>query len=220
MSLNLPGSYLYYLSKDNLAPEEYERIISPHDAWSRICREYEFDDGYNASRYLINMREGRTYHTQASSGGSREKEKLEKMVFSGEVVMLSDIYGPARLFYINGEGQLMSADPHAFRLTGAAKIIEAFNASVKCRNYQRTGGKPRSKHDRDAMVFYTFPAAFEDEIARGFNVKHFAKALAGAGMLTPPASGRGYQRKSPRIDGRQINVYVIQHMPESSQPDE
>ncbi|ABS48363.1 Uncharacterized protein YP598_4192 [Yersinia pseudotuberculosis] len=38
--------------------------------------------------------------------------------------------------------------------------------------------------------------------------------------LTPPASGRGYQRKSPRIDGRQINVYVIQHMPESSQPDE
>nr|WP_236626679.1 hypothetical protein [Yersinia similis] len=80
--------------------------------------------------------------------------------------------------------------------------------------------RDKGKHDRDAMVFYTFPAAFEDEIARGFNVKHFAKALAGAGMLTPPASGRGYQRKSPRIDGRQINVYVIQHMPEGSQPDE
>ncbi len=82
------------------------------------------------------------------------------------------------------------------------------------------GYRDKGKHDRDAMVFYTFPAAFEDEIARGFNVKHFAKALAGAGMLTPPASVRGYQRKSPRIDGRQINVYVIQHMPESSQPDE
>ncbi len=82
------------------------------------------------------------------------------------------------------------------------------------------GYRDKGKHDRDAMVFYTFPAAFEDEIARGFNVKHFAKALAGAGMLTPPASGRGYQRKSPRIDGRQINVYVIQHMPESSQPNE
>ncbi|EMC5231579.1 TPA: DUF927 domain-containing protein [Yersinia enterocolitica] len=82
------------------------------------------------------------------------------------------------------------------------------------------GYRDKGKHDRDAMVFYTFPAAFEDEIARGFNVKHFAKALAGAGMLTPPASGRGYQRKSPRIDGRQINVYVIQHMPESSQPEE
>ncbi|KPD75479.1 hypothetical protein ADT36_14880 [Yersinia pestis subsp. microtus bv. Caucasica] len=30
MSFNLPGMYLYYLSRDNLAPEEYERIISPH----------------------------------------------------------------------------------------------------------------------------------------------------------------------------------------------
>lgn len=82
------------------------------------------------------------------------------------------------------------------------------------------GYRDRGKHDCDAMVFYTFPAAFEGEIARGFNSKHFAKALAEAGMLTPPASGRGYQRKSPRIDGRQINVYVIHHLPESSQPEE
>lgn len=34
------------------------------------------------------------------------------------------------------------------------------------------------------------------------------------GMLTPPTSGRGFQRKSPRIDGRQFNVYVIHYMPE------
>ncbi|MHA3316663.1 HNH endonuclease signature motif containing protein, partial [Yersinia pseudotuberculosis] len=27
---------------------------------------------------------------------------------------------------------------------GAAKIIKAFDDGVKCRNYQRTGGKPRS----------------------------------------------------------------------------
>ncbi|STY91645.1 Uncharacterised protein [Leclercia adecarboxylata] len=38
-------------------------------------------------------------------------------------------------------------------------------------------------------------------------------------MLTPPNTGRGYQRKSPRIDGRQINVYVIQYQPEGSQPE-
>ncbi|KFK93326.1 DUF927 domain-containing protein, partial [Serratia sp. Ag2] len=82
------------------------------------------------------------------------------------------------------------------------------------------GYRDKGKHDCDAMVFYTFPAAFEDEIARGFNSKHFAKALAEAGMLTPPASGRGFQRKSPRIDGRQINVYVIHHLPESDQPEE
>ncbi|CAI0832362.1 DNA primase TraC [Serratia fonticola] len=79
------------------------------------------------------------------------------------------------------------------------------------------GYRDRGKHDCDAMVFYTFPAAFENEIARGFNTKHFAKALAEAGMLTQPASKRGFQRKSPRIEGRQINVYVIHHLPENDQ---
>jgi hypothetical protein len=33
------------------------------------------------------------------------------------------------------------------------------------------------------------------------------------------ASGRGYQRKSP-YHGRQFNVYVLNFMPESSQPEE
>ncbi|CNK50323.1 HNH endonuclease domain-containing protein [Yersinia pseudotuberculosis] len=42
----------------------------------------------------------------------------------------------------------MSADPHAFRFEGAAKIIKAFDDGVKCRNYQRTGGKPRSTQTR------------------------------------------------------------------------
>lgn len=67
------------------------------------------------------------------------------------------------------------------------------------------------------FVFYIFPAAFENEIAAGFNAKQFAEALKIAGMLTPPGSGRGYQRKSPRIDGKQINVYVISHAPETGE---
>ncbi|WP_324700509.1 MULTISPECIES: DUF927 domain-containing protein [Enterobacteriaceae] len=79
--------------------------------------------------------------------------------------------------------------------------------------YRQKGG-----HEADPVVFYTFPAAFEKEIAQGFNAKMFAEVLKNAGMLTPPNTGRGYQRKSPRIDGRQINVYVIQYQPEGSQP--
>ncbi len=75
--------------------------------------------------------------------------------------------------------------------------------------YRQKGG-----HEADPVVFYTFPAAFEKEIAQGFNAKMFAEVLKNAGMLTPPNTGRGYQRKSPRIDGRQINVYVIQYQPE------
>ncbi|WP_033111810.1 TOPRIM and DUF927 domain-containing protein [Dickeya dadantii] len=81
------------------------------------------------------------------------------------------------------------------------------------------GYRDRGKHDAAPMVFYTFPATFEGEIARGFNVRQFAEILRGAGMLTPPTSGRGYQRKSPRIDGRQINVYVLQYRPEDDSPE-
>ncbi|UMO88132.1 DUF927 domain-containing protein [Pectobacterium sp. PL64] len=81
------------------------------------------------------------------------------------------------------------------------------------------GYRDRGKHDDSPMVFYTFPAAFEGEIAKGFNAKQFAEILRSAGMLTPPTSGRGYQRKSPRIDGRQINVYVLQYRPEDGQPE-
>ena len=82
------------------------------------------------------------------------------------------------------------------------------------------GYRDKGKHECDPMVFYTFPATFEGEIAKGFNAKHFAKVLVESGMLTPPASNRGFQKKSPRIDGRQINVYVIHHVPESEETEE
>ncbi|MCP6202076.1 DUF927 domain-containing protein [Klebsiella pneumoniae] len=83
--------------------------------------------------------------------------------------------------------------------------------------YRRRQGE----HDESPISFYTFPATFEKEIAAGFNHKQFAEVLKRAGMLTPPSSGRGYQRKSPRIQGRQINVYVLNYLPEYyNQPEE
>ncbi|ELR2212189.1 DUF927 domain-containing protein [Salmonella enterica] len=83
------------------------------------------------------------------------------------------------------------------------------------------GYRQRGEHDENPMIFYTFPATFEKEIAAGFNSKLFAEVLKNAGMLTPPTSGRGYQRKSPRIQGRQINVYVLNHLQEDDgQPEE
>ena len=83
------------------------------------------------------------------------------------------------------------------------------------------GYRQKGNHDNDPMVFYTFPATFEQEIAKGFNAKQFAEVLKNAGMLTPPTSDRGYQRKSPRIDGRQIRVYVLNFIPDDSdQPEE
>ena len=83
--------------------------------------------------------------------------------------------------------------------------------------YRRRQGE----HDESPISFYTFPATFEKEIAAGFNHKQFAEVLKRAGMLTPPSSGRGYHRKSPRIQGRQINVYVLNYLPEDyNQPEE
>lgn len=76
------------------------------------------------------------------------------------------------------------------------------------------GYRQRGEHDESPMIFYTFPSAFEQEIAKGFNAKQFAEVLKSSGMLNPPTSGRGYQRKSPRIQGRQFNVYVLSYQPE------
>ncbi|KAB7676548.1 DUF927 domain-containing protein [Plesiomonas shigelloides] len=75
--------------------------------------------------------------------------------------------------------------------------------------------------DSDPMLFFTFPAVFEKEMAAGFNARQVAEVLMAAGMLHPPKSGRGYQRKSPRVDGRQFNAYVVTYRPDDyEQPDE
>ncbi|WP_455811845.1 DUF927 domain-containing protein [Pseudomonas graminis] len=83
----------------------------------------------------------------------------------------------------------------------------------------QAGYRAKGGHDADPITFYTFPSTFEQEIAKGFNAKQFAEALKQAGMLTPPTSDRGYQRKSPRIEGRQIRVYVLNFLPEDGQPE-
>ncbi|MCL6336223.1 DUF927 domain-containing protein [Pectobacterium carotovorum subsp. carotovorum] len=76
------------------------------------------------------------------------------------------------------------------------------------------GYRQRGEHAESPMIFHTFPSTFEQEIAKGFNAKQFAEVLKSSGMLNPPTSGRGYQRKSPRIQGRQFNVYVLSYQPE------
>ncbi|CNJ74444.1 hypothetical protein yaldo0001_28300 [Yersinia aldovae ATCC 35236] len=188
MSLSLPGIYLYNLSRDNLPPEDYERIVSAYAGWSRICREYEFDDGYHTSRYIINMRESRSHHTQASSRGSREKEKLEKMVFSGDVVMLSDMHGPAKLFHINEEGVLICTDPLAFRFDGAKSITTEYSKSVSRRDYRRSGGKPRATQVQ-RLVRASAPDLPEPQAFRTINSKSAGRLLAAGGIYNGNVEG-------------------------------
>ncbi|HEY0209505.1 DUF927 domain-containing protein [Acerihabitans sp.] len=59
----------------------------------------------------------------------------------------------------------------------------------------------------ETLVFHTFPAVFNDEIAIGANPTAFAQILADAGMLDKP--GKGVTRKSLRIDGKQPRFVVL-----------
>lgn len=69
------------------------------------------------------------------------------------------------------------------------------------------------------VTFFTFATAFENEIAQGYNPRTFAQALAAGGMLVMPTSGRGFQRKMPRVNGRQQRGYHLRQPPDSDAPD-
>ncbi len=67
----------------------------------------------------------------------------------------------------------------------------------------------------DEYKFYTFPAAFEQEIAQGFNPRQFAKALASAGMLELGDNGRHKKKALRKMGGKQHVFYVLMFSPDS-----
>ncbi|YCI28380.1 hypothetical protein M1E08_15980 [Erwinia sp. PK3-005] len=146
MSLSLPDTSLYYLPRDNLDPEKFELIISPSLAWSHIDSEYVFDDRWSSGYQLINMRKRdfNGYTHQQPPQGPHERSKLKRMVYSGEVVMLSSAYFSAGgLFYIDGNGDLVCRSPLSFQYGGAQDVIREYKRSVARRDYSNRSGKPR-----------------------------------------------------------------------------
>lgn len=77
------------------------------------------------------------------------------------------------------------------------------------------GYRAGSPTGEDAYKFYTFPAAFEQEIASGFNPRQFAKALASAGMLEAGDNGRHKKKALRRMGGKQHVFYVLMFSPDS-----
>jgi putative DNA primase/helicase len=67
----------------------------------------------------------------------------------------------------------------------------------------------------ESFKFYTFPAAFEQEIAQGFNPRQFAKALASAGMLESGDNGRHKKKALRKMGGKQHVFYVLMFSPDS-----
>ena len=63
------------------------------------------------------------------------------------------------------------------------------------------------KPGANTLVFHTFPAVFNNEIAAGANATAFAQVLADAGMLDKPVEG--ITRKPLRIDGKQPRFVVL-----------
>ncbi|MDR7342935.1 hypothetical protein J2X14_001339 [Pantoea alhagi] len=187
MSFSLPGTDLYYLSRDDLAPERYEEIISPVFAWPRIDNKYVFDDNFSLRFQLINMHERafNGYTNQQPPHGPRQREKLRKMLFDGGVVMLGDFsFAKGSLFYIDECGALICRDPLAFKFDGARDIIREYNRSVARRDYSKRGGKPRPTALPLRQAQINQPASLKT-----INSKAAGRLLAAGGMYNGNPEG-------------------------------
>ncbi|HHO0430850.1 DUF927 domain-containing protein [Klebsiella pneumoniae] len=77
------------------------------------------------------------------------------------------------------------------------------------------GYRTGSPSGDEVYKFYTFPAAFEREIASGFNHTQFARALASAGMLETGDKGRHKKKALRKMGGKQHVFYVLMFSPDS-----
>ncbi|WP_336879766.1 hypothetical protein [Providencia rettgeri] len=72
-------------------------------------------------------------------------------------------------------------------------------------------------HDEAPILFYTLPAIFKHEVAKGFNADTFAETLHTLGILKKPARGRGYQGRTPRLrhlGNTQQRAYILMLVPD------
>lgn len=76
------------------------------------------------------------------------------------------------------------------------------------------GYRTGNQTGEESYKFYTFPAAFEQEIASGFNPRQFAKALASAGMLEAGDNGRHKKKALRKMAGKQHVFYVLMFSPD------
>ncbi|MDR3105688.1 MAG: DUF927 domain-containing protein [Yokenella regensburgei] len=74
------------------------------------------------------------------------------------------------------------------------------------------GYRKEGQSEGDPMIFYTFPAVFDKEIASPFSKDVVAQVLYDVGMLQKPGSGKGWQIRTPRLkhlNGAQCRVYGV-----------
>nr|WP_242634110.1 hypothetical protein [Pantoea allii] len=197
MGLSLPGNRLICLSRDNLPPESFERIISPYSAWRHAEQDYQFDDRFNHQRYIVNI-EPKSSHPLAATlpgYGERSKAQLKAMIERGDVVCLNDVSVlPADLFYIDDNGALICRDKNAFRFDGVKRIIEAFNLAVRQRDYRHSGGKPAPTSSRKLRSGNNAPVN-----DKTLNNKNVGRLLAAGGIYN--GNVEGFRKTAEQLGG-------------------
>ncbi|ARJ41793.1 hypothetical protein B1H58_07005 [Pantoea alhagi] len=196
MGASLPGNRLICLSRDTLAPESFERIISPLAAWKHIEQDYRFDDSWNNSLYIVNIFPKFAHPLAATlpEYGRRSKEQLKALTERGEVVCLNDVSVlPAGLFYIDDNGMLICRDKTLFRFDGANRIIAAFNLAVSKRDYHHSGGKPAPTSSRQLREG-SQPAVYET-----LNSKNVGRLLAAGGIYN--GNVEGFRKTAEQLGG-------------------
>lgn len=180
MALSLPGNRLFCLSRDNLNPESFERIIRPYAAWKHAEKDYRYDDRWYHSHYIVNidLKSDGPYSSATPEYGSQAKAQLKHMIERGDVVCLNDVSVlPANLFYIDDNGVLICRDKTAFLFDGAQRIIKEFNLAVSRRNYRHSGGKPAPTSSRQLRAGSSHPVTYGT-----LNSKSVGRLLAAGGV--------------------------------------
>ncbi|ARJ41619.1 hypothetical protein B1H58_06040 [Pantoea alhagi] len=196
MGASLPGNRLICLSRDTLAPESFERIISPLAAWRHIEQDYRFDDRWNNSLYIVNIFPKSAHPLAATlpEYGRRSKEQLKALTERGEVVCLNDVSVlPAGLFYIDDNGMLICRDRTLFRFDGANSIIAAFNLAVSKRDYRYSGGKP-TPTSSGQLRGGSQPAVYHT-----LNSKNVGRLLAAGGIYN--GNVEGFRKTAEQLGG-------------------
>ncbi len=207
MSFSLPGLNLFYLSRDNLAPEKYELIARPSATWDYIRQEYEFDDRYRDHYYVEGLRprpsysRSYDYHNDHSHGINTERQ-MNYLVFRGHIVMLNRFSPPGELFYIDEHGQLLCRNYMVFEMSGAEHILRAYNHSVECRNYPSGIPRPTS---------FVLPssgaisASASEQTYRAINSKSAGRLLAAGGVYN--GNIEGFRETAAQLGGDAVKGY-------------
>ncbi|MEB7587092.1 HNH endonuclease [Serratia rubidaea] len=133
---------LYHLFYGELAPELYDRIVTPSRAWDKICRRYTFDhkSAIGFSNFGSDIMDRVAWDSSPVDEQGYYAKSMKHNIEHGDVVYIDtkSLWNPLDFaFYINHQGFLVSNSGYsAFKLDGANRIIHYYEQAVASRRGQ------------------------------------------------------------------------------------